>query len=47
LAADVRLAGLRKEFDSTVALDGVDLEIEHGQFFTLLGPAWPSGSGRS
>jgi putative spermidine/putrescine transport system ATP-binding protein len=44
LAADVRLAGLRKEFDSTVAVDGVDLEIEHGQFFTLLGP---SGSGKT
>jgi putative spermidine/putrescine transport system ATP-binding protein len=44
LAPDVRLAGLRKEFDSTVAVDGVDLEIEHGEFFTLLGP---SGSGKT
>jgi putative spermidine/putrescine transport system ATP-binding protein len=44
LAPDVRLSGLRKEFDSTVAVDGVDLEIEHGEFFTLLGP---SGSGKT
>jgi ABC-type Fe3+/spermidine/putrescine transport system ATPase subunit len=42
LAPDVRLSGLRKEFDSTVAVDDVELEIEHGEFFTLLGP---SGSG--
>jgi putative spermidine/putrescine transport system ATP-binding protein len=41
---DVRLSGLRKEFDSTVAVDGVDLEIEEGEFFTLLGP---SGSGKT
>ncbi|HEY1359311.1 MAG TPA: ABC transporter ATP-binding protein [Thermoleophilaceae bacterium] len=44
MAPDVRLAGLRKEFDSTVAVDGVDLEIEEGEFFTLLGP---SGSGKT
>ena len=44
MAPDVRLSGLRKEFDSTVAVDGVDLEIEHGEFFTLLGP---SGSGKT
>jgi ABC-type Fe3+/spermidine/putrescine transport system ATPase subunit len=40
---DVRLSGLRKEFDSIVAVDDVDLEIERGEFFTLLvGAAWPS-----
>ncbi|MDX6663368.1 MAG: putative spermidine/putrescine transport system ATP-binding protein [Solirubrobacterales bacterium] len=42
--ADVRLVGLRKTFDDVVAVDGVDLEIAEGEFFTLLGP---SGSGKT
>jgi putative spermidine/putrescine transport system ATP-binding protein len=42
--ADVRLAGVRKVFDDVVAVDGVDLEIAKGEFFTLLGP---SGSGKT
>ena len=40
----VRLHALRKEFGDVVAVDGVDLEIREGEFFTLLGP---SGSGKT
>ncbi len=42
--AAVRTAGLRKNYGPVVALDGVDLEIGQGEFFTLLGP---SGSGKT
>src|SRR3954468_637797 len=41
---DVRLAGVRKRFGDGAAVDGVDLEIRHGEFFTMLGP---SGSGKT
>src|SRR3954466_11899272 len=41
---DVRLAGVRKRFGDVTAGDGVDLEIRHGEFFTMLGP---SGSGKT
>jgi putative spermidine/putrescine transport system ATP-binding protein len=41
---DVRLESVRKTFGDVVAVDGVDLEIERGQFFSLLGP---SGSGKT
>src|SRR3954471_15520583 len=41
---DIRLAGVRKEFGEVVAVDGVDIEIRHGEFFTMLGP---SGSGKT
>ena len=41
---DVRVAGLRKTYGEVVAVDGVDLEIARGEFFTLLGP---SGSGKT
>src|SRR5689334_675761 len=41
---DVRLSGVRKQFGEVVAVDGVDLEIRHGEFFTMLGP---SGSGKT
>ena len=40
----VRLDGLRKAYGDVVAVDGVDLEIRQGEFFTLLGP---SGSGKT
>src|SRR5216117_1879937 len=43
-SADVRLLGVRKTFGDVVAVDGVDLEIQSGEFFTLLGP---SGSGKT
>jgi putative spermidine/putrescine transport system ATP-binding protein len=40
----VRLRGIRKAYGEVVAVDGVDLEIAQGEFFTLLGP---SGSGKT
>ena len=41
---DVRVAGLRKRYGDVTAVDGVDLEIQRGEFFTMLGP---SGSGKT
>ena len=41
---DIRLVGLRKQYGDVAAVDGVDLDIERGEFFTLLGP---SGSGKT
>ena len=41
---EVILRGLRKEFDDAVAVDGIDLEIAAGEFFSLLGP---SGCGKT
>lgn len=44
-ASSIELKGMRKRFGKdTVALDGVDLTIEAGEFFTLLGP---SGCGKT
>src|SRR5436309_9734296 len=43
-APDVRLVGVRKAYGDVVAVDGVDLAIASGDFFTLLGP---SGSGKT
>ncbi|MEU6402372.1 ABC transporter ATP-binding protein [Streptomyces sp. NPDC046985] len=40
----VRLRGLRKTFAETAAVDGVDLEVRDGEFFSMLGP---SGSGKT
>jgi putative spermidine/putrescine transport system ATP-binding protein len=41
---DIRLAGLTKQYGEVVAVAGIDLEIEPGEFFTFLGP---SGSGKT
>ena len=40
----VELKGIRKSFDGTEVIKGVDLLIEKGEFFTFLGP---SGCGKS
>lgn len=40
----VRLTALRKSYGRVVAVDGVDLDIAEGEFFTMLGP---SGSGKT
>ena len=42
--ASVRLHHLSKRFGDVVAVDGVNLEVEPGEFITLLGP---SGSGKT
>jgi putative spermidine/putrescine transport system ATP-binding protein len=44
MEVDVRLSGVRKVYGDVVAVDGVDLEVRPGEFFTLLGP---SGSGKT
>src|SRR3954465_3907013 len=43
-APDIRPAGVRKSYGDVAAVDGIDLEIRRGEFFTLLGP---SGSGKT
>jgi putative spermidine/putrescine transport system ATP-binding protein len=42
--AAVRLEGVRKRFGEFVAVDGLDLEVGAGEFFSMLGP---SGSGKT
>jgi putative spermidine/putrescine transport system ATP-binding protein len=44
LAAEVRAEGIRKAYGEVAAVDGVDLHVGAGEFFTLLGP---SGSGKT
>ncbi len=41
---DIRLEQVTKTFGETVAVDGIDLDIAHGEFFSLLGP---SGCGKT
>jgi putative spermidine/putrescine transport system ATP-binding protein len=41
---DITLAGIRKTYGDVVAVDSIDLEIDEGEFFTMLGP---SGSGKT
>jgi putative spermidine/putrescine transport system ATP-binding protein len=40
----IRLTGLRKQFGDITAVDGIDLDIADGEFFSMLGP---SGSGKT
>ena len=41
---DIRLRSLRKSYGEVAAVDGIDLDVGRGEFFTLLGP---SGSGKT
>jgi spermidine/putrescine transport system ATP-binding protein len=41
---DIRLEALTKRFGDTVAVDGIDLHVPPGEFFTMLGP---SGCGKT
>jgi putative spermidine/putrescine transport system ATP-binding protein len=41
---DIRLRGLTKRYGDFAAVDGIDLDVGQGEFFTLLGP---SGSGKT
>src|ERR671920_1895582 len=41
---DIRLRGLVKRYGGQAAVDGIDLDVLRGEFFTLLGP---SGSGKT
>jgi putative spermidine/putrescine transport system ATP-binding protein len=43
-APDVVLSGIRKTYGDVVAVDSIELEIQPGEFFTMLGP---SGSGKT
>ncbi len=43
-APDISVRGLTKRFGEVVAVDGIDLDIPAGEFFTMLGP---SGSGKT
>ncbi|MEO7118293.1 MAG: ABC transporter ATP-binding protein [Candidatus Limnocylindrales bacterium] len=40
----VRLEGVHKRYGDVLAVDGIDLEISEGEFFSMLGP---SGSGKT
>jgi putative spermidine/putrescine transport system ATP-binding protein len=42
--ADVRLESVRKSYGEVVAVDGIELDVAEGEFFTMLGP---SGSGKT
>jgi ABC-2 type transport system ATP-binding protein len=40
----VRVRGLRKSYGDVAAVDGIDLDIYHGEVFALLGP---NGAGKT
>src|SRR5882672_3094048 len=40
----IEVRGLRKAFDTTVALDGIDLRVEEGRIVGLIGP---NGAGKT
>ncbi|GAB3461712.1 ABC transporter ATP-binding protein [Actinophytocola sediminis] len=40
----IQVRGLRKSYNTLVAVDGIDLDIERGQVFALLGP---NGAGKT
>jgi len=40
----LQLVGLRKTFESFVAVEAIDLDVREGEFFTIVGP---SGSGKT
>src|SRR5947207_8301041 len=44
MPADVTLTHVTKRFEETLAVDDLSLEIERGEFFSLLGP---SGCGKT
>jgi len=44
MAASVGLEGIRKTYGEVAAVEGLDLHVAEGEFFTLLGP---SGSGKT
>jgi putative spermidine/putrescine transport system ATP-binding protein len=43
-APDISVRGLTKRYGEVVAVDSIDLDIQAGEFFTMLGP---SGSGKT
>jgi putative spermidine/putrescine transport system ATP-binding protein len=43
-SAAVRLEGVTKRYGDVLAVDGIDLEVRDGEFFSMLGP---SGSGKT
>jgi ABC-2 type transport system ATP-binding protein len=44
MSAKVRVTGLRKQYGSTIAADGVSFEIANGEIFALIGP---NGAGKT
>jgi putative spermidine/putrescine transport system ATP-binding protein len=44
IAPQISLRGLRKTFGTVTAVDGIDLDVQDGEFFAMLGP---SGSGKT
>lgn len=39
MTSAISMSGLSKHFGDVRAVDGVDLEIEDGEFFAMLGPS--------